>query len=63
MLAFQVVSVSVEVICRYLLYISFSVVTPLNEWNLVYLTFWAWHGCNARAATPAIIRGGFCRRG
>ncbi len=38
MLAFQVVSVSVEIICRYLFGISFSVVTPLNEWSLVYLT-------------------------
>ena len=39
MLAFQVVSVSVEIICRTLFNISFSVVTPLNEWSLVYLTF------------------------
>jgi len=39
MLAFQVVSVSVEIICRYFFYISFSVITPLNEWSLVYLTF------------------------
>jgi TRAP-type C4-dicarboxylate transport system permease small subunit len=39
LLAFQVVSVSVEVLCRYFLDISFSVVTPLNEWSLVYLTF------------------------
>ena len=39
MLAFQVISVSVEIICRYFFYISFSVITPLNEWSLVYLTF------------------------
>jgi TRAP-type C4-dicarboxylate transport system permease small subunit len=39
LLAFQVVSVSVEVVCRYLFDISFSLVTPLNEWSLVYLTF------------------------
>jgi TRAP-type C4-dicarboxylate transport system permease small subunit len=39
LLGFQVVSVSVEVICRYFFDISFSVVTPLNEWSLVYLTF------------------------
>jgi TRAP-type C4-dicarboxylate transport system permease small subunit len=39
LLGFQVVSVSVEVLCRYFLDISFSVVTPLNEWSLVYLTF------------------------
>ena len=39
MLAFQVVSVSVEIICRYFFDISFSVITPLNEWSLVYLTF------------------------
>ena len=37
MLAFQVISVSVEIICRYFFYISFSVITPLNEWSLVYL--------------------------
>ena len=30
LLAFQVVSVSVEIICRYFFDISFSVVTPLN---------------------------------
>ncbi len=44
MLAFQVVSVSVEIICRYFFDISFSVITPLNEWSLVYLTFFgvAW---------------------
>jgi TRAP-type C4-dicarboxylate transport system permease small subunit len=39
LLAFQVISVSVEIVCRYLFDISFSVVTPLNEWSLVYLTF------------------------
>jgi hypothetical protein len=39
MLAFQVVSVSVEIICRYFFNISFSIITPLNEWSLVYLTF------------------------
>jgi len=39
MLAFQVVSVSVEVVCRYFFDISFSIITPLNEWSLVYLTF------------------------
>ncbi|MBX9826790.1 MAG: TRAP transporter small permease subunit [Xanthobacteraceae bacterium] len=39
MLAFQVVSVSVEIICRTFFNISFSVITPLNEWSLVYLTF------------------------
>ena len=39
MLAFQVVSVSVEIICRYFFDISFSIITPLNEWSLVYLTF------------------------
>ena len=39
MLAFQVVSVSVEIVCRYFFNISFSVITPLNEWSLVYLTF------------------------
>ncbi len=39
LLAFQVVSVSVEVLSRYFFDISFSVVTPLNEWSLVYLTF------------------------
>ena len=39
LLAFQVVSVSVEIICRYFFDISFSVITPLNEWSLVYLTF------------------------
>ena len=39
MLAFQVISVSVEIICRYFFNISFSVITPLNEWSLVYLTF------------------------
>jgi TRAP-type C4-dicarboxylate transport system permease small subunit len=39
LLAFQVISVSVEIICRYFFDISFSVVTPLNEWSLVYLTF------------------------
>jgi TRAP-type C4-dicarboxylate transport system permease small subunit len=39
MLAFQVVSVSLEIICRYLFNISFSIITPLNEWSLVYLTF------------------------
>jgi TRAP-type C4-dicarboxylate transport system permease small subunit len=38
-LAFQVVSVSIEVICRYFFDISFSIITPLNEWSLVYLTF------------------------
>ena len=35
LLGFQVVSVSVEIICRYFFDISFSVVTPLNEWSLV----------------------------
>jgi TRAP-type transport system small permease protein len=39
LLAFQVISVSVEIVCRYFFDISFSVVTPLNEWSLVYLTF------------------------
>jgi TRAP-type C4-dicarboxylate transport system permease small subunit len=39
LLGFQVVSVSVEIICRYFFDISFSVITPLNEWSLVYLTF------------------------
>ena len=39
MLAFQVVSVSVEIVCRYFFDISFSIITPLNEWSLVYLTF------------------------
>ena len=39
MLAFQVISVSVEIVCRYFFNISFSVITPLNEWSLVYLTF------------------------
>jgi TRAP-type C4-dicarboxylate transport system permease small subunit len=39
LLAFQVISVSVEIICRYFFDISFSVITPLNEWSLVYLTF------------------------
>jgi TRAP-type C4-dicarboxylate transport system permease small subunit len=39
MLAFQVVSVSVEIVCRYFFNISFSIITPLNEWSLVYLTF------------------------
>jgi TRAP-type C4-dicarboxylate transport system permease small subunit len=39
MLAFQVVSVSAEIVCRYFFNISFSVITPLNEWSLVYLTF------------------------
>ena len=39
MLAFQVVSVSVEIVCRYFFNVSFSVITPLNEWSLVYLTF------------------------
>jgi len=38
-LAFQVVSVSVEIVCRYFFDISFSIITPLNEWSLVYLTF------------------------
>jgi TRAP-type C4-dicarboxylate transport system permease small subunit len=39
LLGFQVVSVSVEIVCRYFFDISFSVITPLNEWSLVYLTF------------------------
>jgi TRAP-type C4-dicarboxylate transport system permease small subunit len=39
LLAFQVVSVSTEVICRSFFDISFSLITPLNEWSLVYLTF------------------------
>ena len=39
MLAFQVISVSVEIVCRYFFNISFSIITPLNEWSLVYLTF------------------------
>src|SRR5262245_49497076 len=39
LLGFQVVSVSVEIIWRYFFDISFSIVTPLNEWSLVYLTF------------------------
>jgi TRAP-type C4-dicarboxylate transport system permease small subunit len=39
MLVFQVVSVSVEIVCRYFFSISFSIITPLNEWSLVYLTF------------------------
>jgi len=39
LLGFQVISVSVEIICRYFFNISFSVITPLNEWSLVYLTF------------------------
>lgn len=39
LLAFQVVSVSVEILSRYLFNLSFSVITPLNEWSLVYLTF------------------------
>ena len=55
MLAFQVISVSVEIICRYFFNISFSVITPLNEWSLVYLTFVGVHGCSAREATPATI--------
>ena len=38
MLAFQVVSVSVEIVCRYFFNVSFSIITPLNEWSLVYLT-------------------------
>ena len=38
-LSFQVVSVSVEILSRYFFNISFSVITPLNEWSLVYLTF------------------------
>jgi TRAP-type C4-dicarboxylate transport system permease small subunit len=44
LLAFQVISVSTEIICRYFFGISFSVVTALNEWSLVYLTFFgvAW---------------------
>ena len=39
MLAFQVISVSVEIVCRYFFNVSFSIITPLNEWSLVYLTF------------------------
>src|SRR4029078_2910803 len=39
LLGFQVISVSVEIICRYFFNISFSVITPLNEWSLVYLKF------------------------
>jgi TRAP-type C4-dicarboxylate transport system permease small subunit len=39
LLAFQVVSVSAEIICRYFFDLSFSIITPLNEWSLVYLTF------------------------
>lgn len=39
LLGFQVVSVSVEIVARYFFGISFSIVTPLNEWSLVYLTF------------------------
>ena len=39
MLAFQVVSVSLEIVCRYLFNVSFSIITPLNEWSFVYLTF------------------------
>ncbi|MDH7799230.1 MULTISPECIES: TRAP transporter small permease [unclassified Beijerinckia] len=39
LLGFQVVSVSIEVLCRYFFDLSFSIVTPLNEWSLVYLTF------------------------
>lgn len=39
LLGFQVVSVSVGIVCRYFFNISFSVITPLNEWSLVYLTF------------------------
>jgi len=44
MLAFQVVSVSLEIIARYFFDVSFSIITPLNEWSLVYLTFFgvAW---------------------
>jgi TRAP-type C4-dicarboxylate transport system permease small subunit len=38
MLAFQVVSVSFEIVCRYFFNTSFSIITPLNEWSLVYLT-------------------------
>ena len=29
----------VEIVCRYFFDISFSIITPLNEWSLVYLTF------------------------
>jgi TRAP-type C4-dicarboxylate transport system permease small subunit len=39
LLVFQVASVSFEIICRYFFDLSFSVITPLNEWSLVYLTF------------------------
>lgn len=39
LLGFQVVSVSVGILSRYFFNISFSVITPLNEWSLVYLTF------------------------
>ena len=44
LLAFQVVSVSVEIFSRSFFNSSFSVITPLNEWSLVYLTFFgvAW---------------------
>jgi TRAP-type C4-dicarboxylate transport system permease small subunit len=44
LLAFQVISVTFGIVCRYFFNISFSVITPLNEWSLVYLTFFgvAW---------------------
>lgn len=39
LLGFQVVSVSFEICSRYFFNSSFSVITPLNEWSLVFLTF------------------------
>ena len=36
---FQVVSVSLDVICREFFGVSFQWITPVNEWGLIYLTF------------------------
>lgn len=38
-IAFQIFSVSLEVIVRQLFSISFQWVIPVNEWGLIYLTF------------------------
>src|SRR5688572_18934554 len=39
MLLFQVVSVSADVLLRYFWDISYSWITALNEWSLVYIAF------------------------
>lgn len=58
LIMFQVISVSLEVVSRYFLGVSFSWVTSLNEWSLVFLTFLgvAWlHREGGHTADDSII--------